>query len=103
MVRMVPVSDNVLEYAVKLCASTRPGTASAGPRVNELVKWGAGSRASQALILAGKARALLEGRLNVSEEDIRALALPVLRHRVIVNFRAEAEGIGTVDLLKTLL
>ena len=103
IVRMVPVSDNVLEYAVKLCASTRPGTASAGPRVNELVKWGAGSRASQALILAGKARALLDGRLNVSEDDIRALALPVLRHRVIVNFRAEAEGIDAVALLKTLL
>lgn len=103
LVRQVPVSEDVVSAAVRLCASTRPGTALAGKRVNELVKWGAGSRASQALILAGKARALLQGRLNVSLEDVRALALPVLRHRVIVNFRAEAEGMTAERLLAELV
>ena len=83
LVREVPVSDNVVSYAVRLAAATRPNTPNAAPRVNELVKWGAGSRASQALILAGKARALLDGRRNVACEDVRALAIPVFRHRVI--------------------
>ena len=103
LVRQVPVSDNVVSYAVRLVAATRPQTATAGKHVNELVKWGAGSRASQALILAGKARALLQGRFNVSCDDVAALAVPVLRHRVIVNFRAEAEGMTTEGLLKQLL
>ena len=100
LVREVPVSDNVVSYAVRLAAATRPNTPNAAPRVNELVKWGAGSRASQALILAGKARALLDGRRNVACEDVRALAIPVFRHRVITNFRAEAENISTEALLK---
>ncbi|MBO7092096.1 MAG: hypothetical protein J6W23_09950, partial [Victivallales bacterium] len=69
----------------------------------ELVKWGAGSRASQALILAGKARALLDGRRNVACEDVRALAIPVFRHRVITNFRAEAENITTEALLQEII
>ena len=103
LVRQVPVSGAVAEFAVRLCASTRPGTPLSGARVTELVKWGAGPRASQALVLAGKARALLSGRLAVSEEDIRALALPVLRHRVIMNYRAEAEGVGATELLTGLL
>ena len=103
LVRQVPVSDAVAEFAVRLCASTRPGTPLSGARVTELVKWGAGPRASQALVLAGKARALLSGRLAVSEEDIRALALPVLRHRVIMNYRAEAEGVDATGLLTGLL
>lgn len=103
LVRQVPVSDNVVSYAVRLCAGTRPGGELASKRVNDLVKWGAGSRASQALILAGKARALLNGRLNVSCDDVEALALPVLRHRVIMNFRGQAEGVTTESLLKELL
>ena len=103
LVRQVPVSGAVAEFAVRLCASTRPGTPLSGARVTELVKWGAGPRASQALVLAGKARALLSGRLAVSEEDIRALALPVLRHRVIMNYRAEAEGVDATGLLTGLL
>ena len=103
LVREVPVSDNVVSYAVRLAAATRPNTPNAAPRVNELVKWGAGSRASQALILAGKARALLDGRRNVACEDIRALAIPVFRHRVITNFRAEAENISTEALLKEII
>jgi len=103
LVREVPVSDNVVSYAVHLAAATRPNTPNAAPRVNELVKWGAGSRASQALILAGKARALLDGRRNVACEDVRALAIPVFRHRVITNFRAEAENISTEALLQEII
>ena len=103
LVREVPVSDNVVSYAVRLAAATRPNTPNAATRVNELVKWGAGSRASQALILAGKARALLDGRRNVACEDVRALAIPVFRHRVITNFRAEAENISTEALLKEII
>ena len=103
LVREVPVSDNVVSYAVRLAAATRPNTPNAAPHVNELVKWGAGSRASQALILAGKARALLDGRRNVACEDVRALAIPVFRHRVITNFRAEAENISTEALLKEII
>ena len=103
LVREVPVSDNVVSYAVRLAAATRPNTPNAAPRVNELVKWGAGSRASQALILAGKARALLDGRRNVACEDVRALAIPVFRHRVITNFRAEAENISTEGLLQEII
>ena len=103
LVREVPVSDNVVSYAVRLAAATRPNTPNAAPRVNELVKWGAGSRASQALILAGKARALLDGRRNVACEDVRTLAIPVFRHRVITNFRAEAENISTEALLKEII
>ena len=103
LVREGPVSDNGVSYAVRLAAATRPNTPNAAPRVNELVKWGAGSRASQALILAGKARALLDGRRNVACEDVRALAIPVFRHRVITNFRAEAENISTEALLKEII
>lgn len=103
LAREVPVSDNVVSYAVRLCAATRPGGAQASERVNDLVQWGAGSRASQAMILAGKARALLQGRRNVACEDVRALALPVLRHRVITNFRAEAEGVDAEKLIAEIL
>jgi MoxR-like ATPase len=103
LVREVPVSDNVVAYAVRLVSATRPGSPAAPPFVGEGVKWGAGSRASQALILAGKARALLEGRYNVACEDVRALALPILRHRVITNFHADAEGISSEDIIRDLL
>ncbi len=103
LVREVPVSENVIRYAVRLVGATRPDSAAAPAKVREMIKWGAGSRASQALILAGKARALLEGRYNVSCEDVRALALPVLRHRVITNFHAEAEGIRSEDIVRELL
>lgn len=100
--RQIVAPSSVVEEAVRICAATRPGTPSAMPRFNEFVKWGAGSRASQSLILAGKARALLAGRGNVSVEDIRELVLPVLRHRVILNFRGASEGIAVTDLLKEL-
>ena len=101
-VREVPASSNVIKYAVKLSSSTRPREGS--PQfVQEMVKWGAGSRASQALVLAGKARALLHGRPNVACEDVKALALPVLRHRLLTNFHADAEGITTDDVINRLI
>ena len=103
LVRQVPVSENVISYAVRLVNSTRPTGECAPDFVREKVKWGAGSRASQALILAGKAKALLEGRYNVACEDVRALASPVLRHRVITNFHADAEGITSDDIVSQLL
>ena len=102
LVREVPVSSNVVNYAVRLVAATRKG-ADSPAYVRELVKWGAGSRASQALVLAGKARALLHGRYNVAIEDVRALASPVLRHRVITNFHAEAEGFTPDNIVARLL
>tara|TARA_Y100000588_G_scaffold394214_1_gene513541 strand:+ start:1105 stop:2097 length:993 start_codon:yes stop_codon:yes gene_type:complete len=102
-VRQVPVSEHVVSYAVRLASSTRPVAESAPAFVKDQVKWGAGSRASQALILAGKARALLHGRYTVAIEDVQALAVPVLRHRIIPNFHAEAEGITADTLIHRLL
>ena len=102
-VRQVPVSEHVVSYAVRLSAATRPVVDSAPDFVKDQVKWGAGSRASQALILAGKARALLHGRYTVAIEDVQALAVPVLRHRIIPNFHAEAEGITADSLIHRLL
>ncbi len=102
VVREVPVSSNVVSYAVRLVSATR-NTDTSLNYVKDMIKWGAGSRASQALVLAGKARALLYGRYNVACEDIRALAEPVLRHRIITNFHADAEGITTEDIIGKLL
>jgi MoxR-like ATPase len=96
LVRKVPVADHVIRYALQFSRLTRrgEGTEEAIPDfVKEYVAWGAGPRASQYLILAAKARALLQGRYHVSTEDIRQVALPVLRHRIVTNFNAEAEGI----------
>lgn len=103
LVREIPAPTNVVNYAVRLAAATRPNTPYAAPRVDSLVKWGAGSRASQALVLAGKARALMDGRLNVACEDIRELAIPVFRHRVITNFRAEAENVTNLDIIRDII
>jgi MoxR-like ATPase len=88
----VPVADHLVRMAVELVRRTRPGEAEAPAEVREFVSWGAGPRASQSLILAAKARALLHGRFAVAEDDLRSLALPVLRHRVMTNFHAEAAG-----------
>ncbi|MEX0994199.1 MAG: MoxR family ATPase [Balneolaceae bacterium] len=103
LVREVPVPDNVLDTAVRLVNYTRPNTAMADEFVNRYLSWGAGPRASQYLIIGGKARALSQGRVNVTEEDVRALAIPVLRHRIVTNYAAEAEGMDTVDVINKLL
>jgi MoxR-like ATPase len=103
LVRQVVVAEDVARYAVRLVDASRPGRQSDHPFVREWVKWGAGLRASQALILAGKARALLHGRYHVSVGDIQALARPVLRHRVIPNFYAESERITSDNLVERLL
>ncbi len=103
VVRQVPVADHVIRYALSLVRQTRidhPGTPDF---VEELVGWGAGPRAVQFLILGGKARALLHGRTHVATEDIQALAKPVLRHRVVVNFAAESEGVSQDDIIERLL
>jgi MoxR-like ATPase len=103
LVRQVPVPDNVLEAAVKLVNFTRPKTEMADELVNKYLSWGAGPRASQFLILGGKARALSRGRANVTLDDIRELAIPVLRHRIVTNYAAEAEGLTTADIIRRLL
>src|SRR5829696_1336710 len=103
LVRRVPAADHVVKYAVALARSTRPTAPSAPPFVREAVSWGAGPRASQFLILAAKARAILDGRFAVSIEDVTALARPTLQHRLILNYRAEAEGIRAGDLVDKLL
>ncbi len=97
LVRRVPVADNVVEYAVKLVHATRPG--SAGSSVaNDFLEWGAGPRASQFLVLGAKCNALINGKYSPDIEDVQAVARPVLRHRIVRNFKAEAEGM-TVDAL----
>jgi MoxR-like ATPase len=103
LVLRVPVADHVVRYAVRLCRATRPAVAGAPRFVREYLAWGAGPRASQFLILAGKARAILDGRYAVSTEDVRELARPTLQHRLIPNFHAEAEGVKTRDLIEQLL
>jgi MoxR-like ATPase len=99
----VPVAEAVVSYAVKLVGASRPNNSNAPDFIKEWVGWGAGIRASQNLILGGKVRALISGRFNVSFEDIRALAHPVLRHRIIVNFHAEAERVDTTQIINMLL
>jgi MoxR-like ATPase len=104
IVRKVPVADHVIRYALQFSRLTRRTEAGPVPQfVNEYVSWGAGPRASQYLILAGKARALLKGRYHVSTEDIRQVALPVLRHRIVTNFNAEAEGVKGDSIVKRLI
>ncbi len=103
LVPQVPVSDHVVRYAVELVRHSRPGGEVAPDFVDEYVAWGAGPRASQYLVLGAKARAVLRGRYAAEADDIRALALPVLRHRLVVNFHAEAEGVSAGDLVRRLL
>ncbi|MEM6783942.1 MAG: MoxR family ATPase [Bacteroidota bacterium] len=99
LVRQVPVADNVIEYAVRLATRTRPGRDGTPDFVNEYLSYGAGPRASQYLILGAKARALLDGRVTPLREDVQAMAVPVLRHRIVTNFNAEAEGVSPVDVI----
>jgi MoxR-like ATPase len=103
VVRKVPVSEELVRYAVRLAAASRPGRKETPPFVTDWVSWGAGTRAAQFLVLGAKARALLCGRHHVTVDDIRALARPTLRHRILVGYRAEAEGISVDHVIDKLL
>ena len=103
LVRRVPVADHCIRYAVELVRASRPTNSQAPDYVREMVNWGAGPRASQYVVLAAKARAILAGRHSVAVEDIRAVALPVMRHRIVVNFHAEAQDINAQGLVERLL
>ncbi len=103
LVRRVPAPDNVLEYAVGLVQKTRPGPKNPNPVATQYIAYGAGPRASQYLILGAKCHALLNGKYSPDIEDVKAMAMPVLRHRVLRNYKAEAEGITQESLIKQLL
>lgn len=103
LVRQVPVADNVIEFAVRLAGLTRPLSNGAPEVVTNYLSWGAGPRASQYLILGAKAQALLDGRLTPDEDDVRSMAVPVLRHRIVTNFNAEADGVNAVEIVNRLL
>ena len=103
IVRRVPVSDHVVDYAVALVRASRPREAGAADFVNEYLSWGAGPRAAQYLVLGAKARAIFAGRFNVTCDDVRALTLPVMRHRLFTNFNADAEGLTPEDIIRRLV
>ena len=103
LVRRVPVVDNVMEYAVRLAGKTRPENENAPELIREYVSWGAGPRASQYLILGAKCHALLQGKYAPDIEDVKAVALPILRHRIVPNYKAEAEGLSVEDIINNLL
>jgi MoxR-like ATPase len=103
VVRQVVVADHVFEYAADLVRATRPREPGVPKFIPELISWGAGPRASQYLILGGKARAILHGRLHVTTDDIKAVAYPVLRHRLVTTFNADAEGVTTDDIIRRLI
>ncbi|QEG41434.1 AAA family ATPase [Roseimaritima ulvae] len=103
VVRRVPIAEEVADYAVRLAAASRPHRDGTPAFVNDWVSWGAGLRAAQTLVLGGKARALLSGRVHVAFEDIVALAAPTLRHRILVSYKAEAEGVSVEDVIARLL
>lgn len=103
LVRKVPVADNVIEYAVELVHKTRPGTDKASTLANEYLEWGAGPRASQYLVLGAKCNALLNGKYSPDKEDVEAVAQAILRHRIVRNFKAEADGISVEHIISNLL
>ena len=103
LTRQVPAPETVVSYAVRLVSASRPGVEGCDPWVADRIKWGAGSRGSQALVLSAKARALLDGRPNASREDVRAMAKSALRHRILPSFLAESEGLSSDDLIERLL
>ncbi len=103
IVRRVPVGDHVYDFVLDLIRATRPNESGAGDFVRHWLSWGAGPRAGQNMILAGKARALMQGRLHVTLEDVEAVAPPVLRHRIIPNFNAEAEGISVEQIIEKII
>ncbi len=103
LVRRVPVAENVIQYAVRLVSKTRPQSSEAPGYVKNWIRWGAGPRASQFLILGAKTRAILQGRHTPDIDDVRSIAAPVLRHRIVTSFNAEAEGVTTVQIVDKLL
>ena len=102
VIRRIPVADNVVEYAVSLVGKTRPKATSAASIVKEFVDWGAGPRASQNLILAAKTHAATKGKFSPDIEDIQAVATGILRHRIIKNYKAEAEGVTDEKIIESL-
>lgn len=103
LVRRVPVADNVIEYAVSLANKTRPGVTGGSTIASDYLEWGAGPRASQYLVMGAKCNALLSGKYSPDIEDVQAIAKPVLRHRIVRNFKAEAEGISVDNLIEKLM
>ena len=102
LIRRIPVADNVVEYAVKLVSKTRPNTTNASEQVNQYIDWGAGPRASQNLILAAKTHAAIHGKFSPDIENVQAVANSILRHRIIKNYKAEAEGVTENQIIKSL-
>ncbi|MDT7831555.1 MoxR family ATPase [Flavobacteriaceae bacterium S356] len=103
LVRKIPVTDNVIEYAVSLVGKTRPKSKEATEMVQKYLDWGAGPRASQNLILAAKAHAVISGKYSPDIEDVKAVAIPILSHRIVKNYKAEAEGVTLTDIINSLL
>jgi MoxR-like ATPase len=103
LVRRIPVPDNVLEYAVKLATRTRPGQPGVPATINDHISWGAGPRASQYLVIGAKCHALVRGRFSPDIEDVQAVAKPILRHRLVRNYKAEAEGITVDRIVESIL
>ncbi len=103
LIRRIPIADNVLEYAVMLATKTRPGTEKATQKVNEYISWGAGPRASQYLVLGAKCHAAISGKYSPDIEDVQAIANYVLRHRIVRNYKAEAEGISEENIIASLM
>lgn len=103
LVRRIPISDNVLEYAVKLAAKTRPNTPQASEMSNNYLSWGAGPRASQFLVIGAKCHALIKGKYSPDIEDVKAVAAAILRHRIVRNYKAEAEGVSVDKIIESLL
>lgn len=102
LVRKIPIADNVLEYAVSLATKTRPNTANATSEVNNYISWGAGPRASQYLVIGAKCHAAISGKYSPDREDVQAIANYVLRHRIVRNYKAEAEGVSEEQIIKSL-
>ena len=103
LIKKIPVADNVTEYAVKLVAKTRPNSEYAHEKVNQFVSWGAGPRASQHLVIGAKCHAAINGKFSPDIEDVKAVSIPILRHRIVKNYKAEAEGLSIENIINVLL